>query len=91
MRAFAKYWIRTTLWMITFGAVLKVLLGVNLVDFALVVSGWMFIGRLITIDDELPSGFYNPDGKLPLPKFELAGAGLVFVGLVGLKICLVGE
>lgn len=77
--------------MIGFGAVLKVLLGIKLVDFGLVISGWMFFGRLITIDDELPGGFYNPDGKLPFPKFELAGVGLAFFGLVGLKILLVGE
>lgn len=60
-------------------------------DFALVISGWMFFGRLITIDDELPGGFYNPDGKMPFPKLELVRLGLTFVGLVGLKIWLVGE
>ena len=91
MDALAKYWIRTTVSLIAFGTVLKVLLGINLVDFALVISGWMFFGRLITIDDELPGGFYNPDGKQPFPKFELAGVGLTFVGLVVLKIWLVGK
>jgi len=77
--------------MIGFGVVLKVLLGIKLVDFGLVISGWMIFGRLITIDDERQGGFYNPDGKRPFPKFELAGVGLTFIGLVGLKVLLAGK
>ena len=90
MGTLTKYRIRTLLWMIAFGAIMKVLLGINLVDFALVISGWMLFGRLITLDDELPGGFYNPDGRQPFPTFELAGVGFTFVGLVGLKMWLVG-
>lgn len=74
--------------MIGFGAVLKVLLGIKLVDFGLVISGWMFFGRLITIDDELPGGFFNPEGELPFPKYELSGIGLSFIALLALKIWL---
>lgn len=81
-----KYWIRTTLGLMGFGAVLKVLLGINLIDLGLVISGSMFFGRLIALDDELPGGFYNPDGELPFPKYELSGIGLSFIGLVVLKV-----
>lgn len=90
MNPTTKYWIRTTLGGIGFGAVLKVLLGINLVDFGLVMSGWMFLGRLITLDDELPGGFHNPDGELPFPKYELSGIGLSFIGLAVLKMWLSG-
>jgi hypothetical protein len=50
----------------------------------------MFFGRLITLDDELPGGFYNPDGDHAFPKFELAGLGVAFAGLVILKLWIVG-
>lgn len=89
MNPTTSYWIRTTLGLIGFGAVFKVLLGIHLVDFGLVISGWMLFGRLITLDDELPGGFFNPDGELPFPKYELTGIGLSFIGLVALKIWLI--
>jgi hypothetical protein len=85
-----KYWIRRIFLIVGLGAVLKILLGIKLVDFGLVVSGWMFFGRLITLDDELPGGFNNPDGDQALPKFELAGLGLAFAGMVILKLWIVG-
>lgn len=88
MTPLAKYWIRTTLWMIGFSIVLKVLLGIKLVDFGLVISGWMFFGRIISNDDELPGGFFNPDGELPFPKYELSGIGLSFIALLSLKAWL---
>ena len=89
MNATTKYGMRTTLLVIGLGAVLTVLVGINLVDFGLVVSGWMFFGRLVTLDDELPGGFYNPDGGLAFPKLEIAGLGLAFVGLVVLKLWII--
>lgn len=88
MNPTTKYWIGTTLGVIGFGAILKVLLGINLVDLGLVISGWMFFGRLISLDDELPGGFNNPDGEVPFPKYELSGIGLGFIGLLVLKIWL---
>ncbi len=91
MDATTKYWIRATLLMAGLGAVLKVLLGINLIDFGLIVSGWMFFGRLLTLDDELSGGFYNPDGEQVLQKFELAGLGLTFVALAVLKLWIFGS
>lgn len=88
MNPTTKYWIRLTLGVIGFGVVLKVLLGINLADFGLIITGWMFLGRLITLDDELPGGFHNLDGELRFPKYELLGIGLSFIGLVVLKIWL---
>lgn len=85
----AKYWIKRTLLLVAFGLVLKVLLGIDLVDFALIVSGWMFFGGLITLDDELPGGFFNPDGEGATPYFEIAGLGLAFAGLLVLKLWIV--
>lgn len=47
-------------------------------------SGWIFLGHLITADDDAPGGFSNPDGSTAFPLAELAIKGLVFMGLLGL-------
>jgi len=86
MHDVTKYWVKRTLALIAFGVDLKVLLGIKVVDFGLVISGWMFFGSLITIDDDLPGGFYNPDGDEPFPKFELLGLGVAFAVLGLLKV-----
>lgn len=90
MNPTTKYWIRTILGLMGFGAVLKLLLGISLVDFGLVISGWMLFGRLISLDDELPGGFYDSDSELPFPKYELSGIGFSFIGLLVLKVWLTG-
>lgn len=89
MNDLGKYWVVRILCLSAFGAMLKLLLGIKLIDFGLVVSGWMFIGRLITLDDELRGGFNNPHGDQAFPKFEIAGLCLAFVGLVILKLWIV--
>ena len=45
-------------------------------------SAWVFIGHLVTADDDLPGGFSNPDGSLPFPWAELAIKGLILLALV---------
>ena len=30
-------------------------------------SAWVFVGHLVTADDDLPGGWSNPDGKLRFP------------------------
>ena len=45
---------------------------------------WAFVGHLITIDDDIPGGWSNPDGTLPFPWAELSIKGAVLVGLCAL-------
>jgi hypothetical protein len=45
---------------------------------------WGFAGHLITIDDDLPSGWSNPTGSIPFPWAELAIRASVLLGLLGL-------
>jgi hypothetical protein len=47
-------------------------------------AAWIFAGHLITIDDDFPGGWSNPDGSSPLPWRELAIKTAVLLGLVGL-------
>lgn len=84
------FWAKRLFSLVAFGAVLKVLLGTKLIDFALVTSGWMLIGRILTIDDEIVGGFFNPDGDAPFQWIELLILGLGFVGLGLLKIWMSG-
>ena len=57
-----------------------------MIDFGIAISGWMFFGRLLSLDDELSGGFYNPDGEHTVSKLGLAGLGLAFFGLVAFKL-----
>ena len=43
-----------------------------------------FAGHLITIDDDLPNGWSNPDGSIPFPWTELAIKAGVLLSLLGL-------
>jgi hypothetical protein len=45
---------------------------------------WALAGHLITIDDDLPGGWSNPDGSVPFPWIELAIKAAVLLVLVGL-------
>lgn len=49
-------------------------------------SGWAFIGHLVTVDDDLPGGWSNPDGKVPAPWCHLALKGIAFSTLCFLAI-----
>ena len=35
-------------------------------------SGWIFLGHLVTADDDAKGGWSNPEGSLPFPWCELA-------------------
>jgi len=45
---------------------------------------WAFGGHLITIDDDLPGGWSNPEGSIPFPWSGLAIKASALLGLVGL-------
>lgn len=45
---------------------------------------WALAGQLITIDDDLPGGWSNPDGSVPFPWLELGITAAVLFALVGL-------
>lgn len=42
-------------------------------------SGWLFYGHLITIDDDFPGAWSNPDGKYLMPWGELGIKFVVFL------------
>ena len=45
---------------------------------------WAFVGHLITIDDDIPGGWSNPDGDIPFPWAVLAIKAAVLFSLLGL-------
>lgn len=47
---------------------------------------WAFFGHLVTMDDEAPGGWSNPDGSLPFPWGRLILKALVLVALCILAI-----
>jgi hypothetical protein len=49
-------------------------------------AGLTFVGRLITVDEELPGGWNNPDGKTPLRWRGLAVKGALVLVLVACEI-----
>lgn len=51
------------------------------VVFLILFVGWPIIGTLITLDDDLPGGWSNPDGTLPPPWREATFWSQIFVGL----------
>lgn len=51
---------------------------------AIAFAVWAFTGHLITIDDDLPGGWSNPDGSIPFPWAELAIKAAVLFVLLGL-------
>ena len=53
---------------------------------------WPLVGILITIDDDLPGGWSNPDGTLPPPwKCAKFWAEIIFRLACALGACAVGE
>jgi hypothetical protein len=60
---------------------LSVLFSVPYVFTAIGFAGWLFIGHLITVDDDFPDGWSNPDGVHPIPWRALAIKGAVFLAL----------
>ena len=44
---------------------------------------WSFIGHLITIDDDAPDGWSNPDGSIPFLWAELAIKAAILLGVLG--------
>jgi hypothetical protein len=47
-------------------------------------AAWAFAGHLITIDDDLPGGWSNPNGDIPFPWAELAIKATILFSLLGL-------
>ncbi|WP_036172041.1 hypothetical protein [Massilia sp. 9096] len=45
---------------------------------------WAFAGHLITLDDDFPGGWSNPDGDVPFPWAELAIEAAVLLALLWL-------
>ena len=53
---------------------------------ALIVSGWAFFGHLVTLDDELPGEWSNPEGSRRtwyLSLGELGIKSVILIALVG--------
>lgn len=42
-------------------------------------SLWAWVGHIVTIDDDRPGGWSNPDGRAPFPWAALAVEALVFI------------
>ncbi|MBW8897347.1 MAG: hypothetical protein JF619_04365 [Massilia sp.] len=49
---------------------------------------WAFVGHLITIDDDVPGGWSNPDGSIPFPFTQLAIKAAVLLGLLGVILLM---
>lgn len=60
---------------------LSKLWGVAYIFTAIGFSALVLLGHLVTIDDDLPGGWSNPDGTVPFPWRNLLIKGLVLVGL----------
>jgi hypothetical protein len=63
-------------------AALSVLFSVPYIFTAVAFAGWLFFGHLVTIDDDFPGGWSNPDGVHPVPWMALAIKGLLFLVLI---------
>ena len=60
---------------------LSLVWGVPYIYTAIGFSVWVFVGHLVTSDDDAPGGWSNPAGSLPFPWTELAMKGLVLMAL----------
>jgi hypothetical protein len=49
---------------------------------AIGIAVWVFVGHLITIDDDFSGGWSNPDGIHPFPWHELGMKALILISLV---------
>lgn len=71
-------------------AALSAFFGVAYIYTFIGLSGWAFVGHLVTIDDDLPGGWSNPDGAHPSPWQPLAAKGAVFLVLGVIAIAFPG-
>lgn len=59
---------------------------------AIVLSAWAAIGHVVTIDDDAPGGWSNPDGSTQPWRRSLAGLALkVVVALIAVLVVAVGS
>lgn len=58
---------------------LKIFFGVSLALSATVVTGYLFAGLLIQVDDWFPGGWSNPDGDVQPPYLDLAAKFVTFI------------
>ena len=63
---------------------LSLLFSVPYIFTAIGMASWVFIGHLITIDDDFPGGFNNPDGADPAPWGELGIKFLILIFLLAI-------
>lgn len=69
---------------------LKLFVGFALINSALLVAGLVFIGHLVTFDEDLPGGWSNPFGTEPTLFGVLAAKGIIFLALLAAKFLIVG-
>lgn len=61
------------------------------IPYVFTVIGFMFlifVGHVVTIDDDLPGGWSNPDGNLQFPWHALAIKAAVLLGLIALTFLI---
>jgi hypothetical protein len=66
--------------------VLSAIWHVPYIDTLTGVAGLVFVGHLITVDEDMPGGWNNPDGKTPLRWRGLAVKGALVLVLVACEI-----
>jgi hypothetical protein len=58
----------------------------------IILVGWPLVGTIITIDDDLPGGWSNPDGTVRPPwKSAFFWADIVFRLALAFALCAIGE
>ena len=68
-------------WVVGVAIALSQVFGVAYIYTLLGLCAWAFVGHFVTVDDDLPGGWSNPDGKLPAPWTQVAIKGIVLVAL----------
>ncbi|HEX2598338.1 MAG TPA: hypothetical protein VHL05_06170, partial [Terriglobales bacterium] len=57
--------------MVAIAVALRVFLGISSgVTLLVLLIGWQFVGTLVTLDDDMPGGWSNPDGKA-VPEWKM--------------------
>jgi hypothetical protein len=70
------------------GVLLSTIWHVPYIDTLTGFAGLVFVGHLITVDEDLPGGWNNPDGKTPLRWRGLAVKGALLVLLAACEIAV---
>lgn len=83
-----RHWLKLSAYALIVALLLKFILGFDVVNTALIFTGWIFFGHLITIDDDFPGGWSNPFGEHSIPVGALALKGLIFLSVLVLKFFL---